>query len=601
MLLLILLLLLVATVVSFISKKLSYILSAISSILLIYSSVTGKFDPITNYFMLVSAIVCLCTSVYSIGYDSYGSRLSSSFALIIASVVLILISRDALTFLVGWEGMTIASFIAMSSKKDSGKAAYTFLAFGELSTLLLIISFAMGIATTGSFYFQDWSSSPALIWILLTAILGFSIKAAIFPFHIWLPPAHSAAPSNMSSLLSSVLTLMGFYGIFRMLSVATPPLWISMMILVLGAITAAIGAMFAATSERVKELPSYSTIENDGIIFVAIGSYIVAVHYHNQYLAAFSIIAALFFAFSHSIAKATLFSVAGLVEKSAIKLTNLQKVKLSSMAVVAGYASALSLAAIPPFPGFVAEWMVLESLFQSFEIPNVESRVIVLLVGAVVALAAGISTVSMSKFISFGFHRDKREKKNCKYNTITDVGLAAFTFVLLLLGALPQLVLHFYSPVVELFSGISTARFIGGALSVPKGYLILSGKNFGCLSPSFVFVFLLSLISVLYALTYKKYRYRLTNPWNGGYSSGNYNSLAYSNILRLTLKRFYRVREEACRIVWSDFAETLYINSAMLMHDAMSIFRRCMMNGKLSAYLMYIILAVLVSLVYVRW
>ena len=430
-----------------------------------------------------------------------------------------------------------------------------------------------------------------LSWILFAAILGFGVKMAVYPFHIWLPPAHAVAPSNMSSLLSAVLTLMGVYGIFRMLSIATPPIWVSIIILILGAITAAIGALFAATSEKVKELPAYSTIENDGIIFILIGAYIIAMWYSNTVLAAFSVISALFFAFSHSTAKALLFLVAGIVEKSSSNLAELQKVKLSRIAVLGGYISALSLAAIPPFPGFISEWMALETLFQSFEIPSTEYRILVLLVGAVVALAAGISTITMSKIISYGFQ--KAEEEGVK---ATDFGIIALIVTVVLLGALPQLVLRFYSPVIKLLSGISSDEFIGGALNIPPEYLILSGNNFGGISPTFVFVFLVAFVSFLFVLTRK--RYRLTKPWNGGCESGSYNSLAYSNIPRLTLRWLYSTKEEACRVIWDDFIEKLYVNSAEVTRNVADIFRRYLMNGKLGVYVFYVLLTVLLVLIY---
>ncbi len=586
-------LLLIASVVALLSKRLSYFLSVISSTLLIYLSLTTtQFDPITRYFMLISALVWLSTSIYSIGYDEYGNRLPACFALTIVSMILVLTSRDAITFLVGWEGMTIMSFLAISAKRESTRAAYSFLAFGELSTLLLLFSFALGVASTGSIYFNDWSSSNVLNWILLAAILGFGVKMAIFPFHIWLPPAHATAPSNMSSLLSAVLTLMGVYGIFKMLSIVTPPLWISVVILTLGAVTAAIGALFAATSERIKELPAYSTIENDGIIFILIGAYIIAIYHNNSVLAAFSIISALFFAFSHSIAKAMLFLVAGLVERSASNFIELQKARLSRIAVLGGYVSALSLAAIPPFPGFISEWMALETLFQSFEIHSMEYKILVLLVGAVVALAAGISTISMSKIISFGFQRAENERTRA-----TDFGFIILLATIVLLGALPQLVLQFFSPIVKSLAGLSSDEFIGGVLDIPKGYLILSGKGFGGISPTFVFVFLLAFTSLLYVLT--KRRYRLTNPWNGGYGSESYNSLAYSNILRLTLKWFYGTREEVCRVIWNDLIEKIYVNAAIIVSGAMNAFRRYVMSGNLGIYVLYILVAMFLTLIYI--
>ncbi len=584
-----------ASAFAVLSKKITYIISALGSVWLIYLAISGSLSDYAflPYFLLLSSIVWLSASVYSIGYDHYGKRLASTFALTIASMLLILVSRDALSFLIGWEGMTIASFLAISARKDSMRAAYVFLAFGELSTMLLMLSFALALGTTHSIFFSAWKGSNMWDIIFLFALFGFAVKMAIFPFHIWLPPAHSTAPSNMSALLSAVLTLMGVYGIVMMLSIQVPSVWVSAIMLILGGITAAIGSLHAATSEKVKELPAYSTIENDGIIFVLLGAYIIAVYHHNSVLSAFTMLTVLFYAFFHSISKALLFFTAGLVEKFSPNLNELKDVKLSDISVTSGYIAALSLAAIPPLPGFIAEWMALEALFQSFQIPSVKYKILIVSVGAVVALAAGIATISMTKMISYSFKRSAGRKIS-----IVDAGMLILLSVILIISVFPQSLIDFVSQPVYSLTGVNpVVNLIGGALAIPKGFLILSGEKFGGMSPTFVFVFLIVLVSLIYGISKRKIRY--TEAWAGGGEGGNYNSLSYSMILRYTLKGFYRTREEGCRVIWGDIFEKGYVVTAKSIRDASNIFRLYLMNGNIGVYILYIVTAMFLTILYV--
>ncbi len=565
-----------ASVLSMASKRLSYALSAIGCLLTLYR--LNEFDPISRYFALITFLICLAVSIYSLINDRYGRILSGSFALSLASILLVLYARDCITFLIGWEGMTLASFIAMSVSGYK-RPAYVMLAFGELSAILLLIGFSIGFAETGSIYFASWTGIPILI-----SILGFMVKMEIFPFHIWAPPSYGRAPANLAAILSGVMTLMGVYGVVRFLTIYKPPMPFSLLMIALGGITAVVGSLHAVTCEGIKELPAYSTIENDGIILTLLGAYAVS---SNRILSAFALFSALFYAFSHSTSKSLLFLSIG--ERR--RFSDLGK--LSLIGVFAGYISALSLAAIPPLPGFVSEWMALETLFQSFQLPEVYLKIAVILVGAVIALAVGMSAISMSKVVVYGFKGQRRRGLG-----FDDVGLFILTATVLILGIAPQILAPLIDPIVRV-TGISVKTFIGGALAIPKGYLIISGKNFGCLSPTFVFVFLTSLTAIVYVLTRR--RVRVTDPWTGGTESGDYNSLAYSMIARLVLRWFYGTKEEDCDVIWGDVVEAVYIRLSRAFVKIAEVFRRNVMNGNVGLYVLYILLALLMTLALVRW
>jgi formate hydrogenlyase subunit 3/multisubunit Na+/H+ antiporter MnhD subunit len=113
----------------------------------------------------------------------------------------------------------------------------------------------------------DWSA------LVLALALGAGSKAGIVPLHAWLPLAHPAAPSHVSALMSGVMTKVAIYGLIRVVFdlLGTPQWWWSLPFLILGAITAVIGLLYALLDRDLKRVLAYSTVENIGIIFVGLG------------------------------------------------------------------------------------------------------------------------------------------------------------------------------------------------------------------------------------------------------------------------------------------------------------------------------------------
>ncbi len=565
--------------------KLSFLLASVVSAILL-ARVLLYFEPsLSSYFTVLSAVVWFCIGVCSLNIKQ-GRKLAFLFSLSLASMLLLMWARDALTFLVGWEVMTIASYLSIPDERP----AYAFLAFGELSALLITAGFAVGVATTGSFVMESWAYSAYWWLVFLLCALGFAVKMEIWPFHIWAPPAYSSAPSSFSALMASCLTLMGVYGILRLLSIATPPEWVAVLMLVLGAVTAVYGALHAATSERTKELPAYSTIENDGVILVLLGAYVVAAT-HSKVLAAFAITAALFYVFFHSTSKALLLLATG--------DSNRFSPRFSTIVSLAGCIAAFSLAAIPPMPGFAAEWMALETLFQSFDL-HTPIKLLVVLTGALVALAAGISAISMSKMAVYVFTGEGGEEGRGSENTdyALKVGLITLSSAVVFAGVVPQEILSYVTQPVFEVSGVKES-FLGGLLMIPKGMLIISGKGFGCISPTVLAVFIAAISLAVFAVFRFTIRgVRFEEPWNGGEESENYTPEAYSMILRLTLKSFYRTRELICGVIWCDFVETFYVRTTKLFSKLCDSFRVALMNGSVGLYVLYMLVAVLALLIY---
>ena len=627
------------------------------------SSVEISISPFDSYFLLISSLVWIGTCLYSIGYDDdYPRSLTSLLLLTILSMVLILISGDAVLFLIGWESMTISSFFMILEGKGNRKgvlnAAYLFLVFGEGSTIFIMLAFAGIFSAFKSFDFLATSfiisSGPMASWVFVACLLGFGLKMGIAPFHMseWLPIAHSSAPSNASALLSATLTLMGVYGLLDIVThLGSYQLWWGWLALAIGGISAMLGALFASASEHTKGLPAYSTIENNGLIILAIGSYILASYYNLTLLADLSLIAAMFHAMAHSLSKGSLFLLMGWVSKikNSFDLNKISKnISLrNEAAYVSGLVTILSLAAAPPLAGFVSEWMILEVLFQSFRYGDIASQIIGTLVGAVSALAAGIIVVSMTKAYGFGIlwaHKnplresnqkdvDKEENKSINSTFSISTSFSYFAAIIIGIGIAAPVILFLASNASAQILGASAFEQLVSAagpvitanhLGVPLYFVILSGNPFGGFSPTFTAIFMVGLVAIPVLISFfgGRWQIRRAPGWFSGApqpstSAELYNSFGYSTPIRIMLRFLFRTKERAVHIgevkkMLIMSPEEYYVELEVLdvfkrFYDALGKWSiqlsawvgRKFMPGRLSNYLIYIMIALVFVMLYV--
>ncbi len=593
-------------------------------------------DPLSAFFALAAALVWVATSVYSLTYDDRRSPLLAiTYALTLGSIALLIAASDQVLFLIGWETMTLASYGMILQAKGPGErifsAAFVFLAFGEASTLFIFLAFAGLRVGTGVFAFGPHLGPGDLATLVFVAgLLGFGIKMGIAPFHLseWLPIAHSSAPSNASAVLSSTLTLAGAYGLFRLVSLlSSPPLWWGAVVLAIGAISALLGALFAAVSEHSKGLPAYSTIENNGLILVALGVALLAQSDGVHELYVFALFAAFYQALAHAIAKTGLFLSAGYIEHTAhtFDLNSVEgQAKSGSRGEFGGTIIAtLSLAAGPPLAGFVSEWMVLEALFQSYRFGQSWVEFVGLLAGAAVALAAGLIVVAMVKFVGFSMLWRPRPSGAGPPESRLGGVVGAVGAMVLAIGVLAPWILRFIAPAVSGFAGSSVAAPVGQLLAVPDGWSILSGSPFGILSPPmipFIVVAGAAVAAGYYALGRPRPRRRVP-IWMAGSPPGQpgetYTSFGYGTGIRIMMRSVLSTREVRAETGESSGAgvdPVAAYNVDLEVFDAFKLFyealvrlgqgtsavlKAAVMPGRLGRYLAYILIVVLLVVMYV--
>ena len=282
------------------------------------------------------------------------------------------------------------------------RGAFWFLALSEIGFLLIVAAFVILSAKTGATQLDVMAARARLVpggWraaAYLLALTGFGFKAGLVPLHVWLPEAHPVAPADGSAFLSGVVVKLGAYGIalfaFRLLPGGGA--WPGLVTMGVGAISAAIGILYALRERDIKRFLAFSTIENTGIIVTAFGAAMVFHAYRQQALWAFLLIAGLYHVANHGCYKTLLFLEAGVVEHTT-ETRDMDRLgglvhRLPRSTVIA-FIGTLGIAALPPLNGFVSEWLIFQGLFQGFRTSSDLIAILIVLAAATLGLTGGLA------------------------------------------------------------------------------------------------------------------------------------------------------------------------------------------------------------------
>jgi formate hydrogenlyase subunit 3/multisubunit Na+/H+ antiporter MnhD subunit len=390
------------------------------------------------------------------------------FPAFLAGMNLVVLADDAYAFLFSWEFMSLASWaLVLSHHRDpeNARAGYVYLVMASFGTAMLLLAFGLLAGTTGGYGFETIRASDhapmavALAFVLV--LIGAGSKAGLVPLHVWLPLAHPAAPSHVSALMSGVMTKVAVYGFVRIVFdlLGGTAWWSSLVLLLVGGGTAVIGILHAVMERDLKRLLAFSTIENIGVIFAALG---LALAFHANamdWAAALALTAALFHAFNHSLFKSLLVLGSGAVlvatgERDLERLGGLiHRMPLTSFAFLVG---CTAIAALPPFNGFASEWLLFQAVLHSPDLAQWGLKIIVPAVGGLLALSAALVAACFVKAYGVAFLGRPRSLAADAAHEVERFSLAAM-FALaglcLLAGILPGVVIDGLAPVTRMLVG----------------------------------------------------------------------------------------------------------------------------------------------------
>jgi hydrogenase-4 component B len=470
------------------------------------SNLSFSLDPLAGLFLLVTGVIFLATSIFTVRFlDQYSGDFSlTSFAvvyhLLLLSVAVILLAGDVVLFLIGWEAMSILAFLLVNCQRrreGDRDAGYSMLTMGEAGFLAVCVAFLLLGGVSGGLSFSairisSHTVGAGICWaVFLLSFFGFSVKAGLVPFNRWMTRVYAVAPANVCALLSGVLLNLGIYGIIRVNGDLLLPASVlpGLIVLGIGSASALIGILYANRETDMKTMLAESSIENMGIVTAGLGAGLIFSASHAPVLAGIAFIAALYQMVNHSVYKSLLFFGAGSVE-SEVGTCNMDRLGglIKSIPWIAAFflVGTLSIASLPPLSGFVSEWLTLQSLLLSASLKSVGVKVAFALSGAVLALTAALAVTCFVKVYAMSFLGVPRSENAPRSTTLlrrpVRFAMGFLALLCIALGILPTYI-------ISALNG--PARQLGGASStyalVPPFFT--TGPQHPTLPPAFVAAF----------------------------------------------------------------------------------------------------------------
>jgi formate hydrogenlyase subunit 3/multisubunit Na+/H+ antiporter MnhD subunit len=427
-------------------------------------------DALSAWFLLLLGLCGLAAGGYALAHEAVAPpRRLVPYPLFLAGMALTLLAADGFTLLLGFELMSVASWVLVAAdhgREDSRIAARLYLGFAIFGAGCLIPAVGLLVGLAGDFSFAALRAAPPAGWVafavMVLVLLGAGSKAGLVPLHGWLPLAHPAAPSHVSALMSGAMTKVALYVVARLLlDLGGPaqPLWWGLPLLLLGAASALLGALRANLEGDAKVLLACSTIENVGLVAMGLGLAAILRAADLGPLASLAAGAALLHALAHGLFKTLLFLAAGEVAQAAgsRRLDSLGGL-IHPMPWVAAcaLAGAAAAAALPPFSGFAGEWLLLQALMAAWRVGEFGFQVLIAACTAVAGLAAALGAAAMLRFWGLAFLGRPRTPRTLGAQEAPLAGrvaLAGLATLGLMVGLVPGPLLRLAAPALELLTG----------------------------------------------------------------------------------------------------------------------------------------------------
>ena len=411
-------------------------------------------DTVSFPIALIAAAVSTLCCFYSIKYMEKERDQPAYYAnllLFMTGMIGVMLSSNLIQFYLFWELMLIPSYLLIANwgtSKNRLNIAFKYFIFTHIGALAMLLGILAIFSYTGTFNFLKLadplvtigipSNMVGVIFVML--LIGFLVKMAAFPFHTWLPDAHSEAPTPISAMLSGIMVKCGAYGIARVLltTFGQIVLQASDYLAILGIITIAYGGLMALAQTDIKRLLAYSSISQMGYILFGLG---VA--------SELGIMGGLLHIINHAVCKSLLFMCAGII----IHQTGTRDIrrlggligKMPTMGI-ACLIGIFSLVGTPPLNAFWSEWMIFGGGLAAGK--------------GLITIFAVLSTVITAGYylwfawrVFFGSIPKRLNRvKEAPFSLRAPVIILATVSVLL--GVLPGLVLEYIAPAAEYLSSL---------------------------------------------------------------------------------------------------------------------------------------------------
>ncbi len=589
---------------------------------------TWQLDGLGAFFAAVILAIGILAAVYAAGHRAHQPGFPGSgllYALFIASMLAVVLAADAFSFLLAWETMSLTSFALVLTdhrRSEVRRAAWVYVVMTHTATAFIVAAFLLLARATGSLAFADWAAAsrsvdPAVAsTAFVLGLIGFGTKAGMIPLHVWLPRAHPVAPSHVSAVMSGVMIKLGIYGLVRLTFdwLAPGPAWWGSAILVLGAVSAVLGVLYALMEHDLKRLLAYHSIENIGIILLGLGSALVARSYGAGAVVAIGLCAALFHVANHATFKALLFLGAGAVD-GAVGTRDIERlgglVRRMPVTAACFLVGSAAISALPPLNGFASEWLTFQGLLAlGRSVPDTITALVPLLAGGALALTGALAVACFVKAFGVSFLAQPRSPRAAAAHDASVLELLPMVVLALACVALGLAA----SPATALIGALVPAASLGG--SDEAGFAIAGGRL--AIPGLALALAAMGLLAAAAPRLLGPVATRVGETWACGitlHPVHEYTSTAFAKPIRLMFSGIVRpVRDvEVVRRAGTRFVASIQYRSHVApvferyvyraVTDALvvvaHVLRRAQ-NGSLQTYLAYLFVALLATLVIAR-
>ena len=517
---------------------------------------------LAGVFVALLGLIAVATAAYVPRYHEPGHVTGLYLAvynLAVLASLAVLAAGNVVTFLVAWETMALLCYLLIlrrPRRSEVAAGAFWFLALSEVGFVAIVAAFVILAAKTHTMQLDLIAARAHLVsgdWRVaayLLALTGFGFKAGLVPLHVWLPEAHPVAPADSSAFLSGLITKLGVYGIalFGFVLLPDGPAWRGILTMAVGAVTAAIGILYALNERDIKRFLAFSTIENIGIIVTAFGAAMTFLAYGQRLLWAFLLLAGLYHVANHGTYKTLLFQEAGVIEhatgtRDMDRLGGLaHRMPRSSVITFVG---TLGIAALPPFNGFVSEWLIFQGLFQGFRTGSHLVAILIVLAAATLGLTGGLAVYAFVRGYGIPFLGMPRTRQAAAASEtrqpVAGPGLLAVACAALAIGA--PVMLAGLARAMRTVTGVTLRPvLLPGNLTVIPAHTKFSG-----FSPTWLTVFLLAVLAVpalIYLAGRPRGGSRIEPVWDGGIVAFKprmqYSAMTFSAPTRVMFDALYR-------------------------------------------------------------
>ncbi|TMQ14279.1 MAG: hydrogenase 4 subunit B [Deltaproteobacteria bacterium] len=542
-----------------------------------------RVDSLSAFFLLVISLVAAAAAIYGPAYlEAHGAmgrgRAGAhvlALGVFVGSMSLLCCAGDALSFLVLWEAMTLASYalvVSETHRDENVHAGLLYIVMAHIGTALIAFVFVtlaelgngtdFDVLRTAGHGLPDGVRSG----LFFAAFAGFGVKAGVVPLHVWLPHAHPAAPSHVSALMSGVMLKVAVYGMLRfafdLLAPGGSPLPASWgwTVLALGTLSAVIGVLYALQQHDLKRLLAFHSVENVGIILMGSGLAMLLVHRGDSAnrLATLALAAALLHTLNHASFKGLLFLGAGAV----VCRTHVRNLEdLGGLARRMPWTSglfllgAVAISALPPLNGFVSEWMTFQALLGGGSQVGGGGGLFSVFAASMLALTGGLAAACFVKAFGatfLGRPRSVHAEAAIEVPRSMICGMLGLALACVALGVVPGYAM-------ALLDG-PTSSLVGGpgasAVVTARGPLVLSsvgGAGFGAaiFMPAIAILCVALGIAAWIMRAWPRRPARRSAPtWTCGFtptSRFDYSATAFAKPLRLIFALLYRPRRQVER------------------------------------------------------